>query len=345
MFGFSNISLSLMVCAFVACAAVIGFVGTRLSRIADGLADATGLGEAFFGGVFLGASTSLPGIVTSVTAAFEGHPDLAFSNAVGGIAAQTVFLAVADLCYRKVNLEHAAASVPNMMQGALLLILLMGVLLLVHAPPVALLGVHPGSLALVLAYVFGVRMIQGARRGSTWRAVHTPETVVDDPEDARPLSGRAIRRLWVHFWLFALVLGIAGIFVARLGASLAARTGLSETVVGGVLTAVVTSLPELVTAVAAVRQGAVTLAVGDIVGGNTFDVLFLAAADAAYRGGSLYAAVSAGQTFMVALAAMLTAVLLLGLLRREKRGIANIGFESFLILVLYAGGVVVMFRS
>jgi cation:H+ antiporter len=33
----------------------------------------------------------------------------------------------------------------------------------------------------------------------------------------------------------------------------------------------------------------------------------------------------------------MTAVLLMGMLRREKKGIANIGFESFLILVLYVG--------
>jgi cation:H+ antiporter len=50
-----------------------------------------------------------------------------------------------------------------------------------------------------------------------------------------------------------------------------------------VFTASANSLPELVTAVAAVRAGAVGLAVGDAIGGNSFEVLFLAAADLAYR--------------------------------------------------------------
>ena len=66
---------------------------------------------------------------------------------------------------------------------------------------------------------------------------------------------------------------------------------MSGSLVGGLFTSVVTSLPELVTVLAAVRVGALTLAVGDIVGGNTFDVLFLAAADLAYTEGSLYAAI------------------------------------------------------
>ncbi|HRX86681.1 MAG TPA: sodium:calcium antiporter, partial [Phycisphaerae bacterium] len=184
--------------------------------------------------------------------------------------------------------------------------------------------------------------IQRAGRESTWVAQHTPETVTDQPADAAALSPREVRGLWGRFAAYAGVLAVAGYVVARLGAGISDRTGISETVMGGLFTAVATSLPELVTAIAAVRQGALTLAVGDIVGGNTFDVLFVALADGAYRRGSLYAALGERQVFMVGLAALLTAVLLLGLLRREKRGVANIGFESLLVLVLYLGGFIVL---
>ena len=82
---------------FLVAAIVIAIVGTRMAKVSDRLADRTGLGEAIMGAVFLGGSTSLSGIVTSVTAAASGHPELAVSNAVGGIAAQTAFLAIADL--------------------------------------------------------------------------------------------------------------------------------------------------------------------------------------------------------------------------------------------------------
>jgi cation:H+ antiporter len=101
---------------------------------------------------------------------------------------------------------------------------------------------------------------------------------------------------------------------------------------------VATSLPELVTTVAAVRQGALTLAVGGIIGGNTFDVLFLVAADVAYREGSIYHAISAQPLFIISLTILLTAILLMGLIRRERRGFANIGFESVAVLVLYLAG-------
>jgi cation:H+ antiporter len=98
-------------------------------------------------------------------------------------------------------------------------------------------------------------------------------------------------------------------------------------------------MPELVTAIAAVRQGALTLAVGDIIGGNVFDVLFAAAADLVFRNGSIYYAISHRKRFFMALAIVMTGVLVMGLVSRKERGVANIGFESFLVLLLYAAGV------
>lgn len=103
-------SLSLDVILFFIAAIVVALAGTKLAAIADRLAEVTGLGEAMVGAVLLGASTSLSGIVTSVTAAATGYPDLAISNALGGIAAQTAFLAIAVITYHWANLEYAAAS-------------------------------------------------------------------------------------------------------------------------------------------------------------------------------------------------------------------------------------------
>jgi cation:H+ antiporter len=93
---------------------------------------------------------------------------------------------------------------------------------------------------------------------------------------------------------------------------------------------------------AAVRRGAVHLAVGDIIGGNSFEVLFLAAADVCYRRGSIYHAFTPDNVFTALVAMLMTGVLLLGMLRRERRGIAGIGFESALVLLLYAASAVML---
>ena len=111
---------------------------------------------------------------------------------------------------------------------------------------------------------------------------------------------------------------------------------MSGSLVGAVFTSVITSLPELVTVLAAVRIGALTLAVGDIIGGNSFDVLFVAAADVFFRGGSVYHAADDQAVFLMALTVVLAATLAAGMLGREKR---HIGFEGVGILAFYVLGV------
>lgn len=108
--------------------------------------------------------------------------------------------------------------------------------------------------------------------------------------------------------------------------------------------AIANSLLELVTALAAVHRGALNLAVGDIIGGNSFEVLFLAAADLFYDG-SIYHKFDAANVFTAVLAILMTGILLLRMLRRQRYGIAGIGFESALVLLLYAGAVVLVFSS
>ncbi|MEA2117048.1 hypothetical protein [Halovibrio sp. HP20-50] len=103
-----------------------------------------------------------------------------------------------------------------------------------------------------------------------------------------------------------------------------------------------TSLPELVTTVAAVRRGALTLAVTGIIGGNAFDTLFAGAADVAYRGGSIYHAIPSHVLLWVAISTLMTAALMLGLLQRQEQGPGSIGFESTVIIGLYLAGIAML---
>jgi cation:H+ antiporter len=115
-----SLALPIAVAALVVAGAAIMFAGPRMVRLADRLADVTGLGEAFVGAVLVGAATSLPDILATVLPAARGLPELAVGNALGGVLGQTAFLAIADLTYRRANLEHAAASLPNLVQATLL---------------------------------------------------------------------------------------------------------------------------------------------------------------------------------------------------------------------------------
>ena len=322
--------------AFVLAAIVIAWFGSRMAQVADALADRTGLGEALIGSVLLGAGTSISGIVTSINTAASGAPELSVSNALGGIAAQTMFLALADIAYRKVNLEHAAASIVNLGQATMLVLLTALPLLAATAPPIAILQVHPISPLLVVIYLVGLHNAHRIRQEPMWYPHKTPDTreEADDEED----DDRSTRMLGIIFAGYVAIVGLCGYVVGETGLALSARLGISQGVVGALGTAIVTSLPELVTTIAAVRAGALQLAVGGIIGGNMFDALFIAASDFAYRDGSIYHAISDRTLFWMALVIVMAATLLIGLLRRERQGPAGIGWESVLILGAWMSG-------
>ena len=180
-------------------------------------------------------------------------------------------------------------------------------------------------------------MVASAQNRPMWTPQPPEKLTIEKPDSAESESDGLIG-LWLRFFLLAGVLAIAGYGLEQTGVSIADSTNLSENVVGSLFTALSTSLPELVTALVAVRRGALTLAVSNVLGGNSFDILFLAFSDLAYRNGSIYQALTENEIFILALTIVMTGILVLGLLRREKHGIGNIGFESFLLLLLYVGG-------
>jgi cation:H+ antiporter len=344
-FGLSAMSSLLSGChpgvsiaLFLAAACIIGFFGIRMTYLARELAVATGLGEAFTGAVLVGATTSLSGIIASATSAWQGEASLAVSNSLGGIAAQTLFLVVGDLVYRKYNLEYAAASVENMMMSVQLMILLCILLIAFSLPGLSFFSIHPASVVLIVAYLYTLKLLVETHEKPMWLPRMEHGTISDSNQQV-PRGGLSRSALLLQFALCACVVGLSGWLIAESGIVIVEQTGLSAGLMGGIFMAVSTSLPELVVAVTAIRMGALTLAVGDIIGGNAFDTLFVAISDVFYRSGSIYTDILDTERVWLAAAMIMNAVLLMGLMYRERKGIANIGMESLLILLIYLGTV------
>lgn len=343
---FASWSTPELLAAFALAVAVVLFSGLRMTGLVDHLADRVGIGEAIAGAVLLGAATSLSGTIVSVTTAFDGFASLAYSNSIGGIAAQTAFLAIADVIYRKANLEHAAADLANIFQAIVLLVLLTLPLLAMTLPEFTILAIHPVSLVIPVVYVAALATTRKLRETPMWRPTQTADTRKDSPEreDAKTRR-KGTPRLFLEFFLLMLAMGCAGWVIAKTAGGITVRMALSESLVGALATAVATSLPELVTTIAAVRRGALQLAVGGIIGGNTFDTLFLTAADVSYRDGSLYHAAGTGDQFWNLTALLMTGILLGGLVLRQRMGPGRIGVESLALLMVYAGAIILQLTS
>lgn len=327
MTGTWPLGLSLIGLAIAAVTTV--FSGVRLTTVADELADRLRIGEAVAGALLLGGITSLSGIVTTVTGSLEGDAGFALANPVGGVAIQSVWIAVADLLYRRANLEHSAASLENILQSLLVVALLCLPLAAYATPDLSVGWVHPLTLAIPPLYLYGYVLLRRMREDPMWRPVQTDDTREDEPQpsDDAPLS-----RLWIQVGVFGAVLAFGGWVIAQAGFGLVAATGVNSGVLGFTVTTIITSFPELVTLLAAVRVGALTLGVSAIVGGNAFDALQISLADATYLEGTIYAAAGPTSLVLIAGTILMTATLAAGLIMRDRKGV---GFEGAGVPALY----------
>jgi cation:H+ antiporter len=95
----------------------------------------------------------------------------------------------------------------------------------------------------VVGYVLGLRLVRSASTDPQWRPKVTDDTQIDEPDQTLRIGKWTV---WAQFAGLAVAVGFAGYLVAQTGLAIAARTGLSESLVGTYLTAIVTSLPSAV---------------------------------------------------------------------------------------------------
>jgi cation:H+ antiporter len=97
------------------------------------------------------------------------------------------------------------------------------------------------------------------------------------------------------------------------------------------------------TTIAASRRGRYTVAVSNIFGSNSFDIVLLLLADVLYRQGTVFAHGAASLTLVAAIGAAMTCIYLWGLLERDDRAVARLGYDSIAALVVYLAGVAVLY--
>lgn len=141
------------------------------------------------------------------------------------------------------------------------------------------------------------------------------------------------------FALTAATVVFAGARLARDGEKIADRTGLGEAWVGAILVATATSLPEIVTDVAAVRQGDTALAIGDLFGSSMANMLILGVADLLTRRTHLMTQVAIRQGMVGVLAITLTAVAAAGVMAGDRFVLFGIGWAPVAIAVAYVLGI------
>jgi cation:H+ antiporter len=246
-----------------------------------------------------------------------------------------------DLVGMRRALTYFAPQPILLFQGVMLLLLLsIAVAGAAASEPISLFGFGVTPLILAAGYVLTVKWSSpGDEHLPRWRATNLPEGGAPARTSDGGAADLTLSRLYTQSALAALVILCAGWALAQTGDALSQQTGLGASFVGVALVAASTSLPELSTALAAVRQGNPQMAISNILGTNCLEVALFFLADAFYRGGPILAATDASALFAAATGMVVTALYLLGLLERRDGTVLRMGYDSVAVLVAYGVGV------
>lgn len=279
--------------AFAFFGLVIIITGPRLSRYGDAIAEKTGLESSWIGIILLALVTSLPEVATSSTAAILKLPDVVFGNVFGSNLFNVLIIGILDIASpRPALLERARrnnlliSSFGIKMMAVALLPLVLYNLPGLNIVPVTLFGmVDLSSIIIILFYIIGMRMI------------FQQESVNDDKKPSNQelkYASISSRKTFISFSFLAVIIVGSGIFMSILADKISnyeipvdGGIPIGQSLVGIILLAVVTSLPELMVSYGAVKIGAVDMAVGNVLGSNMFNMLIIGIADFFYSTGSI----------------------------------------------------------
>ena len=317
--------------SLLACLVVIGFAGVRLSRYGDIIAEKTGLSRGWVGLILLASVTSLPELVTGVSAVTVANvPDIAVGNILGACVFNLGFIVVLDFLYRKESI-YTRAHQGNVLSAGygIALIGFVGFNLLLHRDPaIPSLG-HVGlySPIILLLYFLAMRSLY------RYELALVSEYVEDRVELHPEISLKQAVRGYV---LASLAVVSAGIWLPYIAGDLAEAMGWKQSFVGTLFVAAVTTTPEIVVTVAALRIGAIDLAIGNLFGSNLFNVAILAIDDLLYLPGPLLADVSISHAASAFSAMMMSGLAVVGLtLRPSSRVVRTVSWISLLLLIIY----------
>lgn len=255
-----------------------------------------GLGKAVIGATIVSIGTTTPEAAVSVLSALQGEPGLALGNAVGSIICDTgLILGLASLIAPLPLNRQLASRLSNVQVGA-------GILLVLGCFPwtsPAKVFTQGGTLPQLVGVVFVILLALYIYQSIRWASAAGANP--ENGEETETAEASGFGTLLKLIGSIAIVVISAQILIPSV-IEIAARTKVPEHIISATLVAFGTSLPELVTAITAVRRGHGELAVGNIIGADILNVLFVAGVSASATQGGLQAD---GQFFQFLFPAML----------------------------------------
>jgi len=317
---------------FLVCLLVILFAGTKLARYGDVIAEKTGLGRLWVGMMLLALITSMPEMVTGISAAaLVKLPDLAIGDFFGSCLFNLTIIALLDIIYRPSSILSQASKrhlLPAFIGIVLIVIASIGIIAGEWLSGISLLGVGIASILVFIVYVFGIRKV--------FYNEQRIKTDASQPTQTLRYEDTGKKEVYIKFALASLAIIGSGIWLAFIGEEISTAYNLSNSFVGSLFLAITTSLPELVVAITAIRIGAIDMAIADILGANMLNMVNIFSSDIFYRQGVILSSVS--KDHLIAAAGVLVAVVLviIGIrFRQPRKTFKFISWYSIALIAIY----------
>ncbi len=330
---------------FLLCAGLIFVAGSILSKYADILAEKSGMGRTWIGLILLATVTSLPELATGVSSVTVADaPDIAAGDVLGSCVFNLMLIGLIDLFYKP-------APVLSKVQQGNILSAGFGILLIGLASLGIVLGtqprlwgggwISPVTPMIFIVYYAAIRMVFQYEKKRMSEFIKTKAEA-----ETEETGGVALSVVYRNIAINSGVIVAAGIWLPFIGNEIAEVTGWGTTFVGGFFIAASTSMPEIVTSFAALRLGALDLAVANLLGSNLFNIAVLGIDDLFYTQAPLLSDISVFHLFPALIAILMTGIAVVGLIFGiQKKAWLTLSWDGFALVACYFLSAYLIFQS
>ena len=291
-----------------------------------------GVSEMVIGLTLVSIGTSLPEFVTSVLASFEGHGGIAIGDVVGSnVCNIAMVVGISSIFYPITLKDRRSSRIFNGFYRDYYIMIIASILLFILSLD-GRLGMMEGVFLLIFFLLYMYLIVREERSGRSRVFDQASEYVIEEEKDKE----KKLKMLKTFFvFLISLFAVLSGAKLTVDGAvSLAAIFGISEEIIAMILIAIGTSLPELAVSFSSAKNGKGELAIGNIVGSNTFNILLVIGSSSIIN--TIF--VSKG-TIFVAFPFMILVALLLFLFVRDQKIERYEGLILFSIYIIFISAI------
>ena len=321
---------------------IILIAGTRLARYGDVLAEKTGLGGAWIGLLLMATATSLPELFTGISSvAFVGLPDLAMGDAFGSNLFNLAIIALLDILHRKGPLLTRVGPQHTLIGGLAIVLIAFATLSVFLSTSIP--GLRLGWVSIFTPLLLILYLVSLRKAFHHERSQQAQESQEEKPPQR--YQGMSLARACTYYSIAAVVVIAGAIWLAFVGSEISEVTGWGSTFVGSLFLAAVTSAPEVVVSITALRLGAADMAVANMLGSNMFNMgIVLAGDDLFYRAGSFFADVSMSHVSSGLIAILMTGFVIVGLSSPSPRkALPGVSWYTVALIALYLLGFYLLF--